>query len=181
LEPVRRHLTWGSLGAILLSLGSPAHAGEELCGPVVAPLPLPAATSDAQSEEIEISSASAELSRSGDARLKGQVEVRQGDKRITAEDVEYDAATEGFRVVGEVGYEDPQIRVRGESGTFDRAGTAQLGGARFELPSRPARGAARKIAVERGGKVSSMMSSTPPALSATKTDDPGARHRFSTP
>jgi LPS-assembly protein len=154
LEPVRRHLIWASLGAILLSLGSPAHAGEELCGPVVAPLPLPAATSGAQSEEIEISSDSAELSRSGDARLKGHVEVRQGDKKITAEDVEYDAATQGFRVAGEVGYEDPQIRVRGESGTFNRAGTAQLGGARFELPSRPARGAARKIAVERGGKVS---------------------------
>ena len=154
LDPVRRHLSGASLIAILSSLGSAAHAGEELCGPVVEPLPLPAPTSGAQSDEIEISSESAELSRSGDAQLKGEVEVRQGDKKIAAENVEYDAASSSFRVAGEVEYEDPQIRVRGESGTFDRNGGARLGGARFELPSRPARGAAQDIAVSRDGKVS---------------------------
>jgi LPS-assembly protein len=154
LDPVRRHTHAASLIAILLCLGIAARADEQLCGPVVEPLPLPAPASGEQSDEIEITSESAQLSRSGDARLKGDVQVRQGDKRISAEDVQYEAATGTFRVAGEAVYEDPQIRVRGESGTFDRAGEAHLGGARFELPSRPARGQAEKIAVTRAGKVS---------------------------
>lgn len=154
LDSVRRYLSGASLVAILLSLGSRTYAEDDLCGPVVEPLPLPRAESGADSDEIEVTSESAELSHSGNARLKGQVEVRQGDKRITAEDVEYDATTGGFRADGKVQYEDPQIRVRGDTGTFDAAGGAQLGGTEFELPSRPARGAAQSIAVTGDGKVS---------------------------
>ena len=51
-------------------------------------------------------------------------------------------------------YEDSRIRVRGETGSFDADGGAKLGNAEFELPSRPARGAADSIAVTREGMVS---------------------------
>ena len=154
LDSVRRYLSGGALAAMLLLLGSRTYAEDDLCGPVVEPLPLPVAGTDAESNEIEISSDSAELSRTGDAHLKGNVRVQQGDKKISAENVEYDAATGGFSVDGKVNYEDPRIRVRGESGTFDAAGGAKLGGAEFELPWRPARGAADSIAVTRDGMVS---------------------------
>lgn len=139
---------------MLLILGPRTYAEDDLCGPVVEPLPLPVAGTDAESSEIEISSDTAEMSRDGNAHLKGNVQVRQGEKKITAEDVEYDATTGGFRVEGNVGYEDSRIRVRGETGAFDADGGAKLGGAEFELPSRPARGAADSIAVTRDGLVS---------------------------
>lgn len=154
LESVRRHPFPASLVAITLSLGSAAYAEEELCGPVVEPLPAPVVTAGEDADNIEITSESAELSRSGDARLKGKVEVRQGGVQITAEDVEYDAETGDFRVAGSVEYQDALIRVRGQSGSLDSKGGARLGGAEFELPSRPARGAADEIAVTGDGKVS---------------------------
>ncbi|HKE43666.1 MAG TPA: LPS assembly protein LptD [Steroidobacteraceae bacterium] len=126
---------------------------EQLC-PVVAE-PLPAATSTAKpgEEDIEVSSQGAELSRTGDAVLKGKVDVRQGDRRLSAEDVQYDNTTQSLKVEGNVEYQDPLVRVRGASGTYDAAGGATFGEAQFELPSRPARGSAKEIAVKRDGHV----------------------------
>ncbi len=153
LQSLRRRASRHSLLAILLGLGGTAHAAEQLCGPVAEPLPAPDATTAEAADDIEISSESAELGVNGDARLRGNVEVRQGEKRIKAEDVAYEAATGAFRAEGSVAYEDSLIRVRGESGSFDATGGARLGGAEFELPSRPARGAAREISVTRDGQV----------------------------
>ena len=154
LESHRRRASRASLLALLLGIGAAASAEEQLCGPPVEPLPEPApATVEGPADDIEISSDSAELGRDGDARLTGNVEVRQGDKRIRADDVSFDAATGAMRAEGSVAYEDPLIRVRGESGSFDGAGDARLGGAEFELPSRPARGAAKEISITREGKV----------------------------
>lgn len=152
LESVLRRALGASLIAILLSAGSVAGAEEPLCGPVADPLPGVSAA-DANAEQIEITTDSAELSRTGDAHLKGKVELRQGGKQIIAEDIQYDRATGGFRVAGSVEYQDAQIRVRGDTGSFDTRGGARLGGAEFELPSRPARGAADQIAIARDGKV----------------------------
>lgn len=130
-------------------------AAEDLCGPVVAALPPAHTTTTAEpgSEDIEVSSEGAELSRNGDARLRGEVVVRQGAREISAEDVTYEAGTRSFRVDGDVEYRDPQVRVRGETGSYDAAGGARFGGAEFEVPSRPARGTADEIAVRADGRV----------------------------
>ncbi|HSD73617.1 MAG TPA: LPS assembly protein LptD [Steroidobacteraceae bacterium] len=154
MESLRRRASRAPLLALSLSIGAAAHADEQLCGPVAEPLPAPTPPSAEASEEVEISSDSAALGRNGDAELKGNVQVRQGDKRIGADDVSYDAETGSMRAEGSVSYEDPLIRVHGERGSFERAGGASLGGAEFELPSRPARGAAREIAITADGKVS---------------------------
>lgn len=130
-------------------------AGEDLCGPVVSPLPPAPATTSAEpgAENIEVSSEGADLSRNGDAHLRGEVVVRQGARQLTAEDVTYEAGTRSFRVEGNVEYQDPQVRVRGETGSYDVAGGARFGGAEFEVPSRPARGTADEIAVRADGRV----------------------------
>ena len=127
---------------------------EQLCGPVAAPLPPPTSTTSPADEDIEVSSQGAELSRTGDALLKGKVDVRQGDRHLSAEDVKYDDATRSISVEGNVEYQDPVVRVRGASGTYDAAGGASFGDAEFELPSRPARGSAKEIVVKRDGQVS---------------------------
>jgi LPS-assembly protein len=137
----------------LLLAARPSAAEDELCGPVVDPLPLPVATSDPDSENIEVTSEGADLSRAGDAHLRGQVQIRQGARELEAEDVEYDAETRSFRVRGKVDYRDPQVRVRGDTGSYDAIGGAKFGGAEFEVPSRPARGTADEIAVQMKGRV----------------------------
>jgi LPS-assembly protein len=154
LESHRRRASRAPLLALSLGIAASAHADDQLCGPPVEPLPAPTPpAADGTGTDIEISSDSAELGRNGDARLTGNVEVRQGEKSIRAQDVEYDATTGAMRAAGKVEYEDSLIRVRGEHGSFDGTGGASLGGAEFELPSRPARGAAREISINREGKV----------------------------
>ena len=128
-------------------------ASEQLCGTVAAPLPPATSPAKPGDENIEVTSQGAELSRTGDAVLKGKVEVRQGDRHLSAEDVHYDNNTRSLEVQGNVEYQDPRVRVKGESGTYDAAGGATFAGAEFELPSRPARGAAREIVVKRDGNV----------------------------
>ena len=145
--------------AIALACGravadEPCCGDPHLCGEVAAPLPPPTSTAKPGDEDIEVSSQGAELSRTGDALLKGKVDVRQGDRHLSAEDVQYDNTNRTLKVEGNVDYEDPLVRVRGESGTYDAEGGASFGGAEFELPSRPARGTAREIVVKRDGHVS---------------------------
>jgi LPS-assembly protein len=153
LESHRRRAPRASLLA-LLGIAASTHAEEQLCGPPVEPLPAPVSSStEGAKQDIEISSDSAELGRNGDARLSGNVEVRQGEKSIRAEDVSYNSETGAMRAEGKVEYEDSLIRVRGDTGNFDGAGGASLGGAQFELPSRPARGAAREMSINREGEV----------------------------
>lgn len=153
--PARR-TPFTALVVTALALGAGAASAEELCDPVVTPLPAapPPTSAEPGSEEIEVSSDGAELSRTGDARLKGKVVVRQGARELTAEDVTYEAATRSFRVEGDVEYRDQQVRVHGATGSYDAAGGARFGGAEFEVPSRPARGIAEQIAVRPDGRVS---------------------------
>ncbi len=102
---------------------------------------------------IEISSDQARLGVDGDAQLSGNVRVRQGDRRIEADDVEYDAASSSFKVRGSVRYEDPVLRARGGSGDYSQTGGANFEGAEFELPERPARGSAQRMQLTPDGVV----------------------------
>lgn len=142
--------------SLLLACGR-AGAAEELCAPVVSPLePLESATSPAGTvdpNDIDIRADSAVLGRDGDAQLKGNVRVRMGDRQIEADNVEIDGATGGLRVDGEVEYRDSRVRIRGETGSYDAVRGARFGGAEFEVPLRPARGAAEEIAVQPDGRI----------------------------
>ena len=75
------------------------------------PVPVPA-TAPA-SADIDISSDNARLGVSGDATLSGNVKVTQGDRELRADNVEYDAKTNSFRVSGSMEYRDPLVRARG--------------------------------------------------------------------
>jgi len=119
------------------SSGSFKSVGRPRPGVVAAP-PAPDAP-------IDISSDNARLGVDGDALLSGNVRVTQGNRRIEADDVEYDAKSMSFKVRGSVRYEDPVLRASGGSGDYSQAGGANFEGARFELPERPARGAARQM------------------------------------
>ncbi len=102
---------------------------------------------------IEISSDSAALRSDGDAVLTGDVRVIQGERVLSAEDVTYDAAKNLFKVDGTVRYTDPSLEVAGRSGRYDPAGGAAFEDATFELPERPARGAAERLEVDADGDI----------------------------
>jgi len=100
---------------------------------------------------IEITSEGAEVSRSGDAVLKGRVEVRQGSRLIRAQNAVYDASAQRFNVYGAVEYTDDQVRLRGENASVSSEGGATVGAASFEMPLRPARGSASRVRLEPDG------------------------------
>lgn len=105
------------------------------------------------SAPIEISSDAASLGLSGDATLSGKVEVRQGNRQLRAENVQYDAAQRDFRIDGKVEYHDPLVSVRGGGGRYSALEGARFHDAEFELPSRPARGTAAEMALGPDGRI----------------------------
>jgi LPS-assembly protein len=102
-------------------------------------------------ERIQITSEGAEVSRTGDAVLKGKVRIRQGERTLNAEDATFNAEDQSFSVSGNVTYRDPELRIKGKSANVAAEGGASFEGAEFELPSRPARGSAGRIEVDREG------------------------------
>ncbi len=121
--------------------------GTGLTGP---PTPVPTIEADTP---IEVSSDAATLGVDGDAALSGNVRIVQGVRRLEADDVEYDASTQDFRVRGSVRYEDPVLRARGGAGRYSPTGGASFDGASFELPDRPARGEARNMTLDTAGQL----------------------------
>ncbi|HPF25130.1 MAG TPA: LPS assembly protein LptD [Steroidobacteraceae bacterium] len=145
-----------------LLLGAPwALAADPVCTPNTAIPPLQpldtgsldiGPTDSTASDRIIIASDVADVEASGDADLSGNVEVRQNDKRIRADQVTYDAATGEFRVIGSVQYEDSLVRATGGSGSYSQVLGAEFEGAEFELLERNARGSARAMRLEPGGR-----------------------------
>ncbi len=103
--------------------------------------------------DIDITSDAAKLGVDGDAALSGNVRVRQGDRELRAERVEYDAGRNAFSVSGSVEYRDPVVRVRGRDGEYGEAVGARFERAEFELPQRPARGTAGRMRIEVDGVI----------------------------
>ena len=89
----------------------------------------------------------------GNAVLSGHVVMRQGDKVIRADRLEYNAKTGQAKLTGAVEFSSPALKVRGSSGEYSPALGAQFEGAQFELPQHNVRGAARNMQVDANGTV----------------------------
>ena len=86
----------------------------------------------------------------GEAILRGNVVISEGDRSITAGELRVNPITKAASVRGTVEYRDPAIVIRGDAGKFS-GGEAQVDGAEFELPQQPARGAARSLSLNQAG------------------------------
>jgi LPS-assembly protein len=121
------------------------------------PVPTPAENrvgvgiADPEGLPVEVTSGSAEVTRAGDATLSDGVVVRQGDRRLSAQSASYDAANRRFAVKGDVEYRAPDLRLKGSGGFWDADGGGQFTGTEFELPTRPARGAAAELGMTPAG------------------------------
>jgi LPS-assembly protein len=81
----------------------------------------------------------------GQLILRGHVVVRQGDRRIKANQVQYDRGNNSLRTQGGIDYTDPLVHVTGAGGSYSPAEGAQFESAHFNLIQRSARGAAQEM------------------------------------
>ena len=102
---------------------------------------------------ISITSDQATLGVDGNATLKGNVEATQGNRRIRANQIEYDSKTGSMRSDGHIEFEDPLVHVTGSSGSYSAASGAEFRDAQFTLRQRAARGSAQNLALTPEGQI----------------------------
>src|SRR6185436_5177310 len=118
------------------------------------PLP-PRPKSDAAHAPITIESDdnNFEFDVNGNARVCGNVVMKQGDRHVHADCLEYNSKDQSAKLTGGIEYTDPVLTVRGNNGTYSPTLGADFQGTQFELPERGARGAARNLRADANGKV----------------------------
>ncbi len=100
---------------------------------------------DPDDPRINISSDTGELSRDGQASLRGNVRITSGQMLLTADEAEINAEERTASVRGTVEFLSPELHVRGRGGEFSGAGDSAFTGAEFELAERSVRGSAEGI------------------------------------
>ena len=140
-----------ALAILLLSISMDARTAD-MCPAVPA---REAATNVAPSDhQIHIDSNSATLGVDGNAVLNGRVTIHQDARSLAADSVTYDKPSGQFKVAGTVEFEDPKLRVKSQSGTYDTAGGADFNEASFQLLDRSGHGVAHDMAIRPDGKLS---------------------------
>ena len=107
----------------------------------------------ADDHRIHIESDDAVLDADGNAILNGRVKVRQDARSVTSDSVTFDEKTGRVAVKGGVDFEDPKLRVRSVTGSYDIDGAANFDQANFQLMDRNGRGYAKEFNVLPDGKV----------------------------
>ena len=102
---------------------------------------------------IHIDSDDAEFDADRNAVLNGRVKLRQDARTVAADSVNYNEKTGRVAVKGSVDFEDPKLRVRSDTGSYDTSGAANFDKANFQLMDRNGRGFAKDIDVLPDGKV----------------------------
>jgi LPS-assembly protein len=149
---------------IVVSLGGmlpAARAEDPPCPTQVAPAgALPSAAGAAPAAKplrgegnIYLESDTATLGVDGNSTLKGNVVVRQGEREIRANELEYDAHNTSVRTAGHIDYSDPLVRVTGAGGSYSAAAGAEFRSAEFSLRQRAARGAAQDMTLTPQGVI----------------------------
>jgi LPS-assembly protein len=83
----------------------------------------------------------------GKASLKGNVEVRQGDRVIRANEAQVDRNSGSVETNSHIDYSDPLVHVTGASGSYSQSAGADFTSAQFNFLQRAARGSAQEMAL----------------------------------
>jgi len=102
---------------------------------------------------VHIDSDDAMVDAEGHAAVSGRVTVRQDARTVAADSMNYDYKTGKLRVVGGVDFEDPKLRIKSDTGTYDTVGGAEFDKANFQILDRNGRGVARELSVHPDGRV----------------------------
>jgi len=149
----------GACFGTCLSLGlvSAAYAADEACpdmlaaqrnaangaaSPRLAPPPKDDTDKDAP---VQLEADDAQVSAEGITHLKGNVTVKQGERSIRANEVEYRDEGNALKVEGDVDFDDPILHATGGGGSYSATQGATFRDAQFELKERSARGKAENM------------------------------------
>jgi LPS-assembly protein len=148
-----------SAGLVLILVATPPALADEPPCPdteVIDAAPTPAATGTNPADApitIESDDNNFEFDVNGNARICGNVVMKQGDRLLRADCLRYNATNQSAKLEGGVEYSDPVLVVRGNNGDYSPTLGATFQGTEFELPARRARGAATNMSVDGSGKV----------------------------
>ena len=116
-----------------------------------------AATAAAAGGNIEVTADAADAEvgvGKGKATLRGNVEVRQGDRTIRTDEAQIDRDNGTVKSDGHIDYSDPLVHVTGSAGSYSQAQGADFRDAQFALRQRAARGTAQDLSLTPQGMVS---------------------------
>ena len=108
---------------------------------------------DPDDPQIHVTSDTGELGRAGDAELRGNVQIRMGQRLLTADQASINAEQRSVELNGDIEYLDPQMHVRGKGGSFQEGGMGSFEGAEFELREQSVRGAAANARFRQSGQI----------------------------
>ncbi len=100
---------------------------------------------DLKNAPVDLETDDATVGVDGKATLRGHVDVKQGDREIRADQVQYDKNTGDIQSQGGVDYTDPLLHATGDRGEYSPDGGAKLKAATFELRQRAAHGSADSL------------------------------------
>jgi LPS-assembly protein len=135
-----------------LGLASVSHAAD-MCPAPPKHSVAPATTFNLDDHLIHIDSDDATVDADGHADLNGHVKVMQDARTVSADSMKYDYKTGRLAVKGAVDFEDPKLRIKSDTGSYDTLGGASFDEATFQVLDRNGRGFAREMAVQPDGKV----------------------------
>jgi LPS-assembly protein len=128
------------------------HAGDMCPAPPKHSRP-PATPIVSDDHNIHIEGDDATFDADGHATVNGGVKVTQDARTVSADSMKYDYKTGKMDVKGAVDFEDPKLRLKSDTGTYDTVGGAAFDQANFQILDRNGRGFAREMAVQPDGKV----------------------------
>ena len=139
--------------ALLATTGVLPTAGADECIWPVYDDPPSATVTTSDELPVQVKSGGAEVTREGDATLTNGVTIVQGERELSAGSATYDASERRFEVEGDVEFRSPDLRLKGDTGSWDARGTGEFTGTEFELPQRPARGSAGTLRMTSQGEL----------------------------
>jgi LPS-assembly protein len=143
-----------SLGGMLPAVrAQDSPCPTQLGPPAAAPVGEARGRPAADDGHIDVTSDQAILGIDGNATLTGNVVLRQGEREIRANEVEYDARNSSVSTAGHIDYSDPLVHVTGAGGSYSAAAGAEFKSAEFALRQRAARGAAREMTLTPQGVI----------------------------
>ena len=139
-----------SFGGIIPLLRAPLLRAQEPPTPASGPPAIAAAHKRPVEKSLDtggkVSIASDSMvGENGILTLKGHVVVRQGQRQIKSNQVQYDRKSNSLSTRGGIDYTDPLVHVTGAGGSYSPVAGAQFESARFNLVQRSARGAAQEM------------------------------------
>ena len=129
---------------------------QQMCLPQdLSPPVVPTGVEPSNDQRIDITAGRVDLSGEEQIDFFDQVTFQYGNRSISAERATFDRETQRVEVQGTVTYQDPEVTVYGEDAQVDaQARLVTFSGGGFDLPRRPARGAADAIRIQSDNTIS---------------------------